>query len=124
MTATCSQTVQLQPQQPSASGVRLELPNGNRVFITPLHSELDRPRSIPTATGNTVATQPSKIISKILLRALSGTVKTKFKTFTLRHVDITQTNSCKKLKNLIREQLQDDLVSCDFVSYKDRQQSI
>ena len=38
MTATCSQTVQLQPQQPSASGVRLELRNGNRVS---LYSELD-----------------------------------------------------------------------------------
>ena len=61
--------------------------------------------------------QAESIGSKLLLKALCKYTKQSPKTFILRGFDIATVNSQNQLKNVIRKQLQDDLVKDFDVGY-------
>jgi hypothetical protein len=73
--------------------------------------------SVPTSVGGgsvnpSVHQQP--LINKLLLKAVSDSTKKDAKTFTIRKVNPGLTKTCESLKDVIREQLTDDIISSDF----------
>ena len=60
---------------------------------------------------------PNKVISKVLLKAVSkrtGKKASAFKTFTLRNIDLSKVDTCSQLRALIREQLRADIIQGSF----------
>ena len=60
---------------------------------------------------------PNKVISKVLLKAVSkrtGKKASAFKTFTLRNIDSSKVDTCSQLRALIREQLRADIIQGSF----------
>jgi hypothetical protein len=89
-------------------GVRLPVSNFNSVQVTA--------RSINNQGGTPQLLRGRHVFNRVLIKvAPKGGGKTEGKVFTLRNVDNAMVSSCNQLKELIQEQLSDDIIrSCSF----------
>lgn len=89
---------------------------GNATYVTPQMG-----RVLITQLKSPIPATESRIISKILIKAVVNTPKGKSKnepkTFTLRNVDVASINTCDKLKELIKSQLCNDVVREFYIGY-------
>ena len=82
------------------------------VLITPYNPVA--PFTSSFVSGATPSIQQQPLIKKLLIKAVSDSTKKEAKTFTLRNVNPIITKTCERLKDLIREQLMDDIIPYDF----------